>query len=330
MASALTAVASSILAGSLATPAAADSSAPIALDVRASAQSQKTYLGGILSASHSDEIRHMVSDVENRLEKERYLRLTRSDAEVLVTITDAERVERSRKVDKDGKETIEHRYSARGDVDVANRSVRVDAYVDFTEGSSYRNDSDQFEKVADKLVDEINQVVFGNLDVLRPDRPVAGFDHKRKFKLLIKGDGLEVLNIEPGSPAERAGLQIKDRIRRIDSEKGTDQMDYRARTWWTEGSGTRVVLEIERDKQRQNLELMLLPRQDWATGGPSTPFTPGSGASSNISLKPGMTELEVMKLMGQPREKVAFGAKSLWRYDAVSITFENGRLVDMK
>jgi hypothetical protein len=54
------------------------------------------------------------------------------------------------------------------------------------------------------------------------------------------------------------------------------------------------------------------------------------GGSSGVELKPGMTELEVAKLLGPPREKVAFGAKLLWRYDGYSITFQNGRVVDMK
>jgi hypothetical protein len=331
MASALPAVAFLILAGSPTPASAADSSSPITVTVRSALEGQKG-LGRIFSAAGSGDVARTADDVEDELQEERWLRLVSGDdAEVLVTITQRERVERSRKVDKDGKESINHRYSARGVVEVAGRRDTVSAEVDFTEGASYRNDDDQFEKVAEKLRDQINQVIFANLDALRPDRPQAGFDHKRKYKLLVKGDGLEVLAVEPGSPAEKAGLQLKDRIRRIDSEKGTDQMDYRARTWWTEGAGTRILLEVEREKQRQNVELTLLPRNDWASDGPSSrPFTPTSGASTSISLQPGMSELDVVKLMGQPREKVAFGAKSLWRYDAVSITFEKGRLVDMK
>jgi hypothetical protein len=49
-----------------------------------------------------------------------------------------------------------------------------------------------------------------------------------------------------------------------------------------------------------------------------------------VELKPGMTESEVVRLLGQPREKVAFGAKSLWKYEGYSVTFQNGKVIDMK
>jgi hypothetical protein len=131
-------------------------------------------------------------------------------------------------------------------------------------------------------------------------------------------------------------------------------MDYRVRTWWVEGTGTRVSLEVERNKARQTLQLTLLPRSDWSGGGgapaaaapapapaaarpaASAPrpasTTASAGAksgTSGVELKPGMTELEVARLLGPPKEKVAFGAKSLWRYDGYSITFQNGRVTDM-
>lgn len=137
-------------------------------------------------------------------------------------------------------------------------------------------------------------------------------------------------SVEPGSPAERAGLQVKDRIRRIDDEKGTDQMDERARTWWVEPPGTRVALEVERNKQRQTVALALLPRSQWAGGAAAASNVEPSGASSRVELKPGMTEREVVRLLGEPREKVAFGARSLWRYERFSITFQDGKVTDLK
>lgn len=321
-----------LLAGLGPAPAsAADAGARITVRVE-TADSGRGGLAGLLLSGNRGDVQRLVWDLQERLEHERWIETVMSDPEVYITIDRRERVELRRHIDKKGDETIDHRYTGHGLAQVAGQRITLEAEIAFTEGpNASRDDDKQFERVADALAEQVYDAIFANLDALRPERPQAGFTHKTKFKLLVKGDGLEVQEVEPGSPAEKAGLQVKDRIRRIDDEKNTGKMDYRARTWWTEGAGTRVGIEVERNKQRQNLELTLLPRSNWAEGGPSSqPFTTSSGASSTVSLKPGMTELEVVKVLGQPREKVAFGQKSLWRYDSVSITFQDGRLVDMK
>ena len=86
-----------------------------------------------------------------------------------------------------------------------------------------------------------------------------------------EASGVMVSKVEPGSPAEKAGLQPKDRIRRIDAQKSGGKMAERIQTWWMEPSGTHVAMEIERNKQRQTVELVLLPRSAWAQGDAAPP-----------------------------------------------------------
>lgn len=316
--------------------------AAIAVSVTSSLEGEKG-LGRIFSAAGRGDAAATANDVERLLARMRWARLVSREPEVVVTIDSRERYERGRRTDKKGNVSIDHHYRADGSVEVGRRRMTVRAEHDFTEGGySTRNDSEQFQKVAEKLVTEITGVVMGYLDELRPNRPLAGFEHQAKYKLLFKGDGLEVKSVEPGSPAEAAGLQVKDRIRRIDEEKGTDQMDARARTWWTEAPGTRVSVEYERNKQRQTVQLTLLPREEWASAAAMAPARAPAAApaakapasqrrtgAGSVELKPGMTELEVVQLLGEPREKVAFGAKSLWRYDGYSVTFQKGRVTDV-
>src|SRR6185295_18175660 len=110
MASALP-VAGLILAGPLAGLANADAGAPITVAVRSSLEGQKG-LGRIFSAAGSGDVARTSDDVEMKLQNERWLRMVNGDeAEVLVTITQRERIERSHKVDKEGRESIDHRYT---------------------------------------------------------------------------------------------------------------------------------------------------------------------------------------------------------------------------
>jgi hypothetical protein len=324
----------------------AEASAPISVYVTSSLEGEKG-LGRVFSSASKGDVGASANDVEDLLRSRPWLRMASSnEAEVLVTIESRERYERRRSTDKEGKESIDHRYKVSGSVDVGGRRMPVRIEHDFTEKEySTREDRDQFRKAAEKFVAETIGLINASLNDLRPDRPEAGFEHAAKYKLLVKGDGLEVRSVEPGSPAEEAGLQVKDRIRRIDAEKGTDQMDERARTWWVEEPGTAVMLDVERNKQRQSIRLTLMPRSQWAGGSPApapaarpaasarpAAAAPAgrTGGSSQVQLRPGMTELEVVKALGEPREKVAFGAKTLWRYDGFALTFESGRVTDMK
>jgi hypothetical protein len=329
----------------------AEGSTPISVYVTSSLEGEKG-LGRVFSSASKGDVGASANDVQDLLRRRRWLRTEASkDAEVVVTVESRERIERRRSTDKEGKESIDHRYKLYGTVDVGGRRMPVRIEHDFTETEySTRDDADQFRKVAEKFVAEASNVILQSLNDLRPDRPEAGFDHAAKYKLLVKGDGLEVRSVDPGSPAEQAGLQVKDRIRQIDSEKGTDQMSERARTWWVEEPGTAVMLDVERNKQRQSVRLTLLPRSQWGGSAPvaarppaprgtaavptsaaaAAPASPSGRTGNQVQLRPGMTEAEVLKALGQPREKVGFGAKMLWRYDGYSLTFENGRVTDMK
>ena len=62
----------------------------------------------------------------------------------------------------------------------------------------------------------------------------------------------------------------------------------------------------------------------------STPAAAPAGDSSGVEIKPGMTESQVVKSLGAPQKKVAFGAKTLWTYDGFTVTFVGGKVTDVK
>jgi membrane-associated protease RseP (regulator of RpoE activity) len=119
-------------------------------------------------------------------------------------------------------------------------------------------DRDAFKKVGRELANKARAWLVARVAVIRPEGPGAGFQHRARFKLLLKGDGLEVTEVVAGSPADSAGLKAGDRIRAIDGESGTVQMDERVRTWRLEPPGTRVTLEIERGGTRSSVSFELL------------------------------------------------------------------------
>jgi S1-C subfamily serine protease len=113
------------------------------------------------------------------------------------------------------------------------------------------------------LAERADDWILARLDLLRPRRPDAGFRHELKHKWLLAGDGLEVTEVLPGSPAAVAGLEVGDRIRAVDSEKGTAEMDRRVRTWWFDLPGRRVRLEVERGKARRTIECTVERPRRW-------------------------------------------------------------------
>lgn len=47
-------------------------------------------------------------------------------------------------------------------------------------------------------------------------------------------------------------------------------------------------------------------------------------------IKVGMTPLEVVEILGKPRQEVAFENKSKWTYPDITVVFENGRVKEVK
>lgn len=347
----------SLLALSIGALAAAETpdTAPIAVTVESALGSERGF-GRILSSASSGDVDATARDVERRLQERRWLRIVTRDPEVRVTVDRRERTETSRSTDKKGGVTINHRYSASASVQIGNSRDRVDADTTYSQGpSATRDDADKFDEVAKKLAVTISNRITQDLNTLRPNRPQAGFQHKAKYKMLFRGDGLEILAVQAGSPAESAGLGTGDRIRSIDGEKGTDQMNDRVNSWWADLPGARYNVEVERNKQRRFVQLGLLPESQWGGRAPAPSREPArtgtrhepaaipaaapahspthaaaGNESSGVEIKPGMTEAQVVHSLGAPQKKVAFGAKTLWTYDGFTVTFVGGKVTDVK
>jgi hypothetical protein len=345
-AAALPLLALSVAAAPNAAAANADT-APIAVHVSSSLASERGF-GRIMSSASTGDTDATARDVERGLQKLRWLRVVERDPEVQVTVDRRERTETSRSTDKKGGVTINHRYTASATMTIGGNRDRIDADTTYSQGpSASRDDAAQFDAVAKELAGRIATRISQDLDTLRPNRPQAGFDHKAKYKMLIRGDGLEITAVEAGSPAAAAGLQVNDRIRSIDGEKGTDQMSARVYSWWTDLPGARYNLEVERNKQRRIVQLSLLPPRQWAgrSAAPrphavpahepaavaSRPPAAGApGGAGGVEIQPGMTEFQVVRALGEPQKKVAFGAKTLWTYDGFTVTFVGGKVTDVK
>jgi len=346
------AVAASLLASFVAGAsfAANNDTAPIAVQVTSPMASERG-LSKIMAGAASGDTEASARDVERALQTLRWLRFVERDPEVKVTIDRRERTETSRSTDKKGGVTIYHRYTASASLQLGGNRDRIDAEKTYSQGpGANRDDAAQFDEVGKDLAGKIAIRISQSLDTMRPNRPQAGFDHKVKYKMLVRGDGLEVIALASGSPAEAAGLQVGDRIRSIDGEKGTDQMNARVYSWWTDAPGARYNIEVERNKQRQTVQLSLLPPAQWrgrsaarseaprsaparetvAAAPRKTTPSAGAGGSSGVEIKPGMTQPEVVRALGDPQKKVAFGAKTLWTYDGFTVTFVDGKVTDVK
>jgi hypothetical protein len=327
--------------------AAAQDNAPVEVMVTSSIESSKG-LSRILAGAAEGDTAATARDVEKALSGARWLRLVPIGGEAIVHVERRARTESSRSRDKNGKESVTHRYTAQAVVTLGDSRRSIEAETTRTYGASdTRDDAAHFRTLANDLATKAAGEILARLDDLRPDRPLHGFTHQAKYKMLIRGDGLEVVSVEAGGPAEHAGLQPGDRIRRIGNEKGTDQMNALVAEWWVSAPGTRVSLEVERKKERAPFELTLLPRERWASKGaararsaaaqprPAAVAQPAklkasdqapAADSGSVELKPGMTESEVVRALGQPRKKVVLGARTVWTYDGFSVTFTGGKV----
>jgi hypothetical protein len=201
------------------------------------------------------ELPGVVRSVQGSLAIKPGLQLDEKDPEVVVTIDGLDHQELERGTDPiSGKPTLKHLYRGQGSLQLGGQRLPLVVDRFLTEGAgTLRLDTVEYHGLSGDVAAKVSEIIQEHLDALRPERAQAGFTHR----------DLRVKTVEPGSPAEKAGLKLEDRIRRLDTEKKGSKMHDRIRSWWMEKAGTRVAVEIERDKQRQTLELVLLPRSAW-------------------------------------------------------------------
>lgn len=210
-------------------------------------------------------------ELASTLRQRPWLRVTDDQGDVAVAITRARRTESSRSTSKDGKKvTVSYRYTVSGSIAVQGDRESFDA--EETESQTYTvgsgrqqpesyQDRMAFERTGRKFGQRASAWILGRLDMIRPGGLDVGFRHKIRMKGLgLVGDGLEILEVVPGSPAGQGGLLVGDRVRRVGAEGGTTEMDELVRTWPLLAAGMPVSLEIERQKARRTI-VFTLPAQ---------------------------------------------------------------------
>lgn len=311
---------------------------PLTIHVTDSARKETSKTGRLMAALSDGDVRSSVKDVESALQPySTWLRVGPSDSELWYVVQS-----RSRREERSGN-TFNHVYRVVGSLDFPDRSERIEVETRLAEDK--RNDYEAFKNLGNEMAGRLAGLVQRELDRIRPNRPQPGFDWKVRTRMLVIPDGLEVVNVHEGSPAERAGLRPKDRIKSIDGEKDTGKMERLMLGLWTSPPATRNF-EIERDKKRSTYPVAFSARPQWAQAAPppaakaapapakglapSAPQAPSGSSGGDFEIKPGMSESEVTKGLGAPEKRVKFGAKTIWTYAGFSVTFENGKVTEVK
>ncbi len=239
---------------------------PILIEIGAGASASGRLLDLLITAP-DQEAAAAEREMADALSKKPWLRVVSSKGEAAVAVSRTRRVVDTRSESKDGKQTtIRFKYVVSAGIAIRGDRGAIEAETIVTrnystagrqQSPSRSEDRDAFGKVGRELASKAREWILPRIAVLRPEGPDAGFQHKAKFKFLLKGDGLAVVNVAPGSAAERAGLRAGDRIRRIDRETGTVPMDERAYTFRLDPPGTVVAIEVERGQQRSTIALTL-------------------------------------------------------------------------
>lgn len=238
---------------------------PIALEVGTGA----TRRGGLLELLFSmgdDATGASERGLGDGLRERPWLQIVPADGEAAVLVTHSHRTISSERRGRDRNVSRTFKYTVRAAVAIRGERGELEAERLVTRSGevgserllpSRHDDRTAFREAGDALAREACDWLLARMPALRPDGPDAGFQHKVRTKWLVRGDGLEVTAVGPGTPAERAGLQVGDRIRRVDAEAGTREMDERVRSWRLEEAGTRVSLEVERGGRRVPLAVEL-------------------------------------------------------------------------
>ena len=255
---------------------------PILIEIGAGASASGRLLDLLLTAP-DQEAAAAEREMADALSRKPWLRVVSSKGEAAVAVSRTRRVVDTRSESKDGKQTtIRFKYVVSAGIAIRGDRGAIEAETIVTrnystagrqQSPSRSEDRDAFGKVGRELASKAREWILPRIAVLRPEGPDAGFQHKAKFKFLLKGDGLAVVHVAPGSAAERAGLRAGDRIRRIDRETGTVPMDERAYTFRLDAPGTVVAIEVERGQQRSTIALTL--GSPWRSAEESTAQSSG-------------------------------------------------------
>jgi hypothetical protein len=63
---------------------------------------------------------------------------------------------------------------------------------------------------------------------------------------------------------------------------------------------------------------------------PAAPAAAPASAAAPKEIKPGMTTADVQRLLGAPKEQLAFGTQTKWVYPSLSVIFEAGKVKEVR